>query len=349
MAYTGLDLNPGSGGATVSMKETTTGKYATAHLVGEAGSDNTAPVSATNGLAVDPKTLPPGAATAAKQDTGNTSLASIDTNVATRLSESDFDTKVGSLTEGAPATDTASSGLNGRLQRIAQRITSLITALGTPLQAGGDVNVTDRAARDMGKIDIAAFDVALPTGSNRVGKVTIRNAADGADIDPVAEGTWTGRIGEVTASPTANTVLDRLKTIATNLGAVVIAAGTALIGRVSASLETSTIYNGTTSLTPKWAVIDVASSGDNTIVAAVTSKKIRILSVFLVAAGTVTVRFESGAGGTALSGQMNLIANTGFVLPFSPVGWGETAVTTLLNLELSGAVSVDGIICYVEV
>lgn len=42
------------------------------------------------------------------------------------LTESDFDTKVGSLTEAAPATDTASSGLNGRLQRIAQRITSLI-------------------------------------------------------------------------------------------------------------------------------------------------------------------------------------------------------------------------------
>lgn len=34
----------------------------------------------------------------------------------------------GALTETAPASDTASSGLNGRLQRIAQRITSLIAA-----------------------------------------------------------------------------------------------------------------------------------------------------------------------------------------------------------------------------
>jgi len=33
---------------------------------------------------------------------------------------------VGSLTEAAPASDTASSGLNGRLQRVAQRLTSLI-------------------------------------------------------------------------------------------------------------------------------------------------------------------------------------------------------------------------------
>jgi hypothetical protein len=36
---------------------------------------------------------------------------------------------IGALTETAPASDTASSGLNGRLQRIAQRITSLIALL----------------------------------------------------------------------------------------------------------------------------------------------------------------------------------------------------------------------------
>lgn len=33
---------------------------------------------------------------------------------------------IGGLTEAAPATDTASSGLNGRLQRVAQRLTTLI-------------------------------------------------------------------------------------------------------------------------------------------------------------------------------------------------------------------------------
>lgn len=39
------------------------------------------------------------------------------------------DARIGIVTETAPATDTASSGLNGRLQRIAQRITSLIALL----------------------------------------------------------------------------------------------------------------------------------------------------------------------------------------------------------------------------
>src|SRR5207253_10458582 len=49
---------------------------------------------------------------------------------------------VGSLTETAPASDTASSGLNGRLQRIAQRITSMIALLPSALIANRlDVNL----------------------------------------------------------------------------------------------------------------------------------------------------------------------------------------------------------------
>jgi len=39
-----------------------------------------------------------------------------------------------------------------------------------------------------------ATNVPLPVGSNRVGKVTIRDSADAADIDPLAESTFTGRI-----------------------------------------------------------------------------------------------------------------------------------------------------------
>lgn len=102
-------------------------------------------------------------------------------------------------------------------------------------------------------------------------------------------------------------------------------------------------------VTVKFAIIDAASSGDNTLLAAVTSKKIRVVSAFLVAAGTVNARFESGAGGTALTGQMNLVANTGFVLPYNPTGWFETASNTLLNMELSAAISCDGSFSYIEV
>ncbi len=60
------------------------------------------------------------------------------------------DARIGIVTETAPATDTASSGLNGRLQRIAQRLTSLIlTAASTGAQtivAGSATPVTILAA-----------------------------------------------------------------------------------------------------------------------------------------------------------------------------------------------------------
>lgn len=123
----------------------------------------------------------------------------------------------------------------------------------------------------------------------------------------------------------------------------------ATASNIGAQLSTSAIMNGTTAITPSFAVIDAASSGDNTIVSADATKKIRVVSLFLVSAGTVNVRFEGGAGGTALTGQMNLVANSGFVLPFNPVGWFETAANTLLNLELSGAISVDGSLTYILV
>jgi hypothetical protein len=103
-------------------------------------------------------------------------------------------------------------------------------------------------------------------------------------------------------------------------------------------------------LTPKYAVIDAAISGDNTIVAAVSAKKIRVLALHLTMTGTlVTIRFESGAGGTALTGQMQPLAGSGITMPFNPVGWFETAAAALLNMELSGAQSVDGCLVYVEV
>lgn len=98
------------------------------------------------------------------------------------------------------------------------------------------------------------------------------------------------------------------------------------------------------------AVIDAAGNGNNTIVAAVAGKKIRVLQCFLIMTGTaVTIRFESAADGTALTGQMQPTQGGGFVLPFSPVGWFETNAGELLNLELSGAQSVDGVLKYVLV
>lgn len=123
------------------------------------------------------------------------------------------------------------------------------------------------------------------------------------------------------------------------------------VGRVQGgvSLESSSMYNGTTALTPKFAVISASSSGNNTIVAAVTSKKIRVLGYVLVANGAVNVKFQSAAGGTDKTGLLYLAANGGVASNFSPVGLFETVAGELLNLNLSGAVAVGGHLVYVEI
>lgn len=129
-----------------------------------------------------------------------------------------------------------------------------------------------------------------------------------------------------------------------------LSAGTNLIGRTSSSDETSTIYNGTTALTPKYAVIAASSSGNNTIVAAVTSKKIRVLAYNFIGNGAVNAKWQSGAGGTDLTGLKYIAAaGGGICAPYNPLGWFETGSNTLLNLNLSGAVAVGGEVVYCEV
>lgn len=99
----------------------------------------------------------------------------------------------------------------------------------------------------------------------------------------------------------------------------------------------------------KRAAVAASTQGDNTLVAAVAGKAIRVLALVLVASGGAnTVRLESDAGGTALTGQMDIGDNGQLVLPYNPAGWVATAAGELLNLELSAATAVAGVVIYVE-
>lgn len=105
-----------------------------------------------------------------------------------------------------------------------------------------------------------------------------------------------------------------------------------------------------------YAVIST-SGADNTIVSAVSGLKIAVCQLALFADSEVSVRFESGTGGTALTGVMPLFAKQGdaldpgaatgsIILPFSPVAWFETAIGALLNLEITGSGDVFGVLGY---
>jgi hypothetical protein len=94
--------------------------------------------------------------------------ANLDAALSTLVPTTDFDSKTGSLTEAAPASDTASSGLNGRLQRIAQRLTSLIALLPSALVSGRlDVNVGATVTPAN-----VALDATVTTTNTEIGGLT---------------------------------------------------------------------------------------------------------------------------------------------------------------------------------
>ena len=101
-------------------------------------------------------------------------------------------------------------------------------------------------------------------------------------------------------------------------------------------------------LTVQFGSIDVAASGDNQIVAADATRKIKVLSYVILADNNVTVQWKSGA--TPLSGAMSLIANGGVAAPpVAPASghWLETAVNQALVLTLGGAIGVRGHLSYI--
>ena len=96
----------------------------------------------------------------------------------------------------------------------------------------------------------------------------------------------------------------------------------------------------------QFALISAAGSGNNTVVAAVAAKRIRVIGLCMVAAAAVVARFESDADGTALTGAMSMIVGVP-IEAYNPAGLFETDVANeLLNLELGGAVQVSGFLTY---
>ena len=97
-----------------------------------------------------------------------------------------------------------------------------------------------------------------------------------------------------------------------------------------------------------FASISAASSGANTIVAADSTRKIKVLSYVIVSDDAVTVQWRSGAT-TVLSGAMSLAANGGVSAPPIAPGqgyWLETAVNEALTLQLGSAIGARGHLSY---
>lgn len=239
---------------------------------------------------------------------------------------------VGALTETAPATDTDSSGLNGRLQRIAQRITSMIAllpaSLGQKASAASLAVVlsteeealigsltetapaTDTASSGLnGRLqriaqNISAMILQLPA--------TIGQKADAASLGVSLSTEQAGLIGALTetapVSDTASSGLNgRLQRIAQNLSALILQLP-ATIGQklMAASLsvtiasDQSAIATTQSAFTPTFQEITNLTTGLQTFTAPAGAKWFCIQTDDT---NTANVRFKSGGSASATSGH----------------------------------------------
>lgn len=117
--------------------------------------------------------------------------------------------------------------------------------------------------------------------------------------------------------------------------------------------QTDAVYNASTALTPKFAKVAENTAGAATLIAAVSGKKLRVLNAAVIGGGTA-ISLRNGTGsylfGSGTAGQqVVLVAGSGFILPYSPVGWLETSAGDSLVIESSIATALAGTIVYVEV
>lgn len=101
----------------------------------------------------------------------------------------------------------------------------------------------------------------------------------------------------------------------------------------------------TTALSTRVA-INAASSGDNTLVAATAGQTIRVHKLFLIASGTVNIKFRDGTAGTDFHPAIPLYAGGGVTLDFDGDPWFVTTAGNALALNLSAAVQVSGVLYY---
>ena len=122
-------------------------------------------------------------------------------------------------------------------------------------------------------------------------------------------------------------------------------------------MDASSLMDDVTVLTVKRANVAVATSGNQALIAAVVGKTTRILSVAIFAVTAIDVYFNDGTAdlfGDATSlvklDNTGAVGALGFILPYNPQGWFETAADNRpINLNLSGSTAVGGTITYVEV
>jgi len=176
-------------------------------------------------------------------------------------------TLVGAVTETAPATDTASSGLNGRLQRVAQRLTSLIALLPTAL-GQGTMATSMKVVLPSDQSAIPVTMAAVPTGGATAALQTTGNTS----LATIA--TNTTSIATSALQTTGNT---SLSSMVTNTGAQADAVATTDTGTFSLIALVKKVAQNITAMSAKLpAALGITTSANSLSIAPASDAKFSI-------------------------------------------------------------------------
>jgi hypothetical protein len=217
--------------------------------------------------------------------------------------------------------------------------------------------------------------LALPAGTNNIGDIDVLTVITGTGATNLGKAedavhasgdtgvaVWAVRRNTATSGTSADgdyasLNVDTNGLLWTNVGAA-LPAGTNLIGQIVTRPDVSNASDGSTVLVPKFARLSTASTGNQAIVSAVSGKKIRVLSMNVMAtASTNAIWINDGTadlhGTTSYKIPLDVTGATGaggFVLPFNQLGWFETAANNRpININLGSANGITAIVTYVEV
>ena len=94
------------------------------------------------------------------------------------------------------------------------------------------------------------------------------------------------------------------------------------------------------------ASINFVATGDNTVIAAVTSRYFEIYALFLIVSAATNIQFKDGAS-TNLTGVMNLAANNQVKLDPFGLAWFTGSINTAFIINQSGTAQISGRIYYI--
>lgn len=259
-------------------------------------------------------------------------------------------TDVGDVTinnaSGASAVNIQDGGNSITVDGTFWQTTQPVSAASLPLPSGAATSAKQPA---LGTAGSASADVLSVQG---VASMTALKVDGSAVTQPVSGTFWQATQPVSAASlplPTGAATAAKQPALGTAGSAssdVISVQGVASGTPLSVSMGTQP---GTPGVTLKSVVVSASTSGNNTLVAAVSGKKITVVAFALSFSGTVNAKFQDGASGTDLTGLFYGIANSGAGLSTSaPNFLFQGSTNTLLNLNLSAGTAVGGLISYYE-